>query len=53
MKLDEKHKQFAVKYFARFMTRAEVVEALKRQGVSRFSESFNRTTQRGNTTTHK
>ncbi|MCY3742059.1 MAG: hypothetical protein OXH00_13675 [Candidatus Poribacteria bacterium] len=27
MKLDEKHKQFAVKYFARFMTRAEVVEA--------------------------
>ena len=27
MKLDEKHKQFAVKCFARFMTRAEVVEA--------------------------
>ena len=27
MKLDEKHKQFAVKGFARFMTRAEVVEA--------------------------
>lgn len=27
MKLDEKHKQFAVKCFARFMTRTEVVEA--------------------------
>ena len=27
MKLDEKHKQFAVKCFARFMTRTKVVEA--------------------------
>ena len=27
MKLDEKHKQFAVKCFARFMTSTEVVEA--------------------------
>ena len=27
MKLDEKHKQFAVRCFARFMTRTEVVEA--------------------------
>ena len=36
MKLDEKHKEFAVKCYARFMTRTKVVEAFHR-GIRRRS----------------